>query len=36
LLGGKDPVKAQRAMAAMLKMQKIDIGKLQSAYDGKS
>jgi predicted 3-demethylubiquinone-9 3-methyltransferase (glyoxalase superfamily) len=36
LLGGKDPVKAQRAMAAMLKMQKIDINKLQSAYDGKS
>jgi predicted 3-demethylubiquinone-9 3-methyltransferase (glyoxalase superfamily) len=36
LLGGKDPVKAQRAMAAMLKMQKIDIGKLQSAYDGQS
>jgi predicted 3-demethylubiquinone-9 3-methyltransferase (glyoxalase superfamily) len=36
LLGGNDPVKAQRAMAAMLKMQKIDINKLQSAYDGQS
>jgi predicted 3-demethylubiquinone-9 3-methyltransferase (glyoxalase superfamily) len=34
LLGGKDPEKAGRAMKAMLQMQKIDVKKLQEAYDG--
>jgi predicted 3-demethylubiquinone-9 3-methyltransferase (glyoxalase superfamily) len=33
LVGGPDPVKAQRAMQAMLKMRKIDIAVLQRAYD---
>ncbi len=35
LLGHKDQAKAGRAMEAMLKMQKIDIQKLQDAFDGK-
>ncbi len=34
LLGDKDPVKANRAMTAMLQMKKIDIKGLQRAYDG--
>ena len=34
LLGDKDPVKANRAMQAMLQMKKIDINGLQRAYDG--
>jgi predicted 3-demethylubiquinone-9 3-methyltransferase (glyoxalase superfamily) len=34
LLGGTDPAKAQRAMQAMLKMQKIDVAALKAAYDG--
>jgi predicted 3-demethylubiquinone-9 3-methyltransferase (glyoxalase superfamily) len=33
LMGDKDPVKAGRVMQAMLKMRKIDIKALQSAYD---
>jgi predicted 3-demethylubiquinone-9 3-methyltransferase (glyoxalase superfamily) len=33
-LGDPDPVKAQRAMQAMLKMQKIDIAGLKKAYEG--
>jgi predicted 3-demethylubiquinone-9 3-methyltransferase (glyoxalase superfamily) len=33
LLGGPDPVKAQSAMRAMLKMKKIDIAGLQRAYE---
>jgi predicted 3-demethylubiquinone-9 3-methyltransferase (glyoxalase superfamily) len=33
LLGGPDPVKAQRAMQAMLQMGKIDSVALQRAYD---
>ena len=33
-LGDPDPVKAQRAMQAMLKMRKIDIAELQKAYEG--
>jgi predicted 3-demethylubiquinone-9 3-methyltransferase (glyoxalase superfamily) len=33
LIGGPDPVRAQRAMQAMLKMSKIDIAELQKAYD---
>lgn len=33
LLGDKDPKKANAAMQAMLKMQKIDITGLQQAYD---
>ena len=32
---GKDPVKAQRAMQAMLKMAKLDIQKLKDAYAGR-
>lgn len=35
LLGDKDREKAGRAMQAMLKMKKIDIGVLQQAYDQK-
>ncbi|MFH5877572.1 VOC family protein [Arthrobacter sp. NA-172] len=34
LLSGPDPEGAQRAMAAMLQMKKLDIAALQSAYDG--
>jgi predicted 3-demethylubiquinone-9 3-methyltransferase (glyoxalase superfamily) len=34
LLGGPDPVKAQRAMTAMLKMEKLDIDALRRAYEG--
>jgi predicted 3-demethylubiquinone-9 3-methyltransferase (glyoxalase superfamily) len=33
-LGDPDPVKAQRAMQAMLKMRKIDIEGLRQAYEG--
>jgi predicted 3-demethylubiquinone-9 3-methyltransferase (glyoxalase superfamily) len=33
-IGGPDPVKAQRGMQAMLKMQKIIIADLKKAYDG--
>jgi len=33
-LGDKDRVKANRVMQAMLQMKKIDIAKLQQAYDG--
>lgn len=33
LIGGPDPVKAQRAMAAMLQMEKLDIDELRRAYD---
>lgn len=35
LIGGPDPERAKRAMEAMLKMKKLDIQKLQDAYDGK-
>lgn len=35
LLGDKDPEKSKRVMVAMLKMTKIEIKKLQEAYDGK-
>jgi predicted 3-demethylubiquinone-9 3-methyltransferase (glyoxalase superfamily) len=35
LLGDKDRAKAGRAMQAMLQMKKIDIAKLQQAFDGK-
>ncbi|VXB28020.1 Glyoxalase family protein [Arthrobacter sp. 9V] len=34
LLGGPDPAGAQRAMQAMLGMNKLDINVLQRAYDG--
>jgi predicted 3-demethylubiquinone-9 3-methyltransferase (glyoxalase superfamily) len=34
LLGGKDPVKAGRAVQAMLQMKKLDIAALKKAYDG--
>jgi predicted 3-demethylubiquinone-9 3-methyltransferase (glyoxalase superfamily) len=34
LIGGPDPVGSQRAMQAMLGMQKLDIAALQAAYDG--
>jgi predicted 3-demethylubiquinone-9 3-methyltransferase (glyoxalase superfamily) len=33
LLGDRDPRKSKRVMEAMLQMQKIDIAKLQQAYD---
>jgi predicted 3-demethylubiquinone-9 3-methyltransferase (glyoxalase superfamily) len=35
LLGDKDPERAKRVMMAMLKMDKIDVKKLQAAYDQK-
>ena len=35
VLGGSDPVKAQRAMKAMLQMEKLDIDALRRAYEGK-
>jgi predicted 3-demethylubiquinone-9 3-methyltransferase (glyoxalase superfamily) len=35
LMGDKDPAKAGRVMEAMLKMKKIEIDKLQAAYDGR-
>lgn len=33
LIGGPDPVKAQKAMQAMLKMKKLDIAVLRRAYE---
>jgi predicted 3-demethylubiquinone-9 3-methyltransferase (glyoxalase superfamily) len=35
LIGGSDPAGAQRAMEAMLKMDKLDVQKLEAAYAGK-
>jgi predicted 3-demethylubiquinone-9 3-methyltransferase (glyoxalase superfamily) len=35
MMGNKDPVRSKRATDAMLKMVKLDIAKLQAAYDGK-
>ncbi len=35
MLQDKDPAKAQRVMQAMLQMKKIDIARLQAAYEGK-
>ena len=35
MLHDKDPEKAERVMNAMLEMQKIEISKLKTAYDGK-
>lgn len=35
MLGDKDAAKANRAMQAMLQMKKIDINRLQAAYDGR-
>lgn len=35
LMAGKDPVKSERAMRAMMQMGKLDIRKLEEAYDGK-
>jgi predicted 3-demethylubiquinone-9 3-methyltransferase (glyoxalase superfamily) len=35
LLGGPDPVRAQRAMQAMLQMKKLDVAALERAYEGK-
>jgi predicted 3-demethylubiquinone-9 3-methyltransferase (glyoxalase superfamily) len=34
VLADPDPARAQRAMAAMLKMSKIDVAELQRAADG--
>ena len=34
-IGGPDPAGAERAMKAMLQMQKLDIAALQRAYEGK-
>ena len=34
-LNDKDPQKANRAMAAMMQMSKMDLGKLQAAFDGR-
>jgi hypothetical protein len=33
-MGDTDPIKAQRVMQAMLQMEKIDLRKLQEAYNG--
>jgi predicted 3-demethylubiquinone-9 3-methyltransferase (glyoxalase superfamily) len=35
-LGGDDAAGRERAMAAMMKMVKLDIGKIQAAYEGKN
>ena len=35
MLQSKDPEKSKRAMAALLKMRKLDIAALQQAYDGR-
>jgi predicted 3-demethylubiquinone-9 3-methyltransferase (glyoxalase superfamily) len=35
MLGDSDPVRAQRVMQAMLKMDKIDIAELKKAYEGR-
>jgi predicted 3-demethylubiquinone-9 3-methyltransferase (glyoxalase superfamily) len=35
MMADKDPMKAKRVMQAMLQMDKIDIGGLQKAYDGR-
>ena len=35
LMGDKDPVKAKRVMDAMLTMKKIEVSKLEDAYEGK-
>jgi predicted 3-demethylubiquinone-9 3-methyltransferase (glyoxalase superfamily) len=35
MLGDKDPAKAKRAMDAMLQMNKLDVSKLRSAFQGK-
>jgi hypothetical protein len=34
MLSDKDPAKSQRAMNAMLQMDKLDLSRLQEAYDG--
>jgi predicted 3-demethylubiquinone-9 3-methyltransferase (glyoxalase superfamily) len=34
LLGGPDPSKSKRAMDAMMQMQKLDVARLQNAYEG--
>ena len=34
-IGGKDPEKSERVMAAMMKMKKIDMRVLEDAYEGK-
>ena len=34
MITDKDPAKSQRAMKAMMQMQKIDIAKLEAAYNG--
>lgn len=36
MLRDKDPAKAKRVMAVMLKMKKLDIAALKSAYEGRS
>ncbi len=35
LIGHKDPEKAERAIAAMMKMRKLDIAKLKAAHKGR-
>ena len=35
MLTDKEPSKGQRVLAAMLQMNKLDLGQLQNAYDGK-
>jgi len=35
MLGDNDPAKGQRVLSAMLQMNKLDLGQLQTAYDGK-
>jgi hypothetical protein len=34
MLGDKDPEKSGRVMNAMMQMDKLDLGRLQQAYDG--
>ncbi len=34
MLGDKDPARSKRVMDAMLQMEKLDLNRLQQAYDG--
>ena len=35
MMSASDPIKAERAMSAMMQMKKLDLPSLQRAYDGR-